>query len=40
MLIRVLYHERKYDMVKDSLLDKLIASGRIVNFPAQPDGSL
>ncbi|MCL4475113.1 MAG: hypothetical protein M1508_02660 [Nitrospirae bacterium] len=32
MLIRVMYHDRKYDMVNASLLDKLITSGRILKF--------
>lgn len=32
MMIRVLYPNRKYDMVNASLLDKLIASGRILKF--------
>ena len=32
MLIRVMYSTGKYDMVKDSLLDELIASGGIQRF--------
>lgn len=32
MLLRVQYNTRKYDMVKETLLDGLIASGRIVKF--------
>ncbi len=32
MLIRVMYHNRRYDMVKDFFLQNLIASGRINRF--------
>lgn len=32
MLLRVQYDTGKYDMVKNDLLDRLIASGRIVKF--------
>ncbi|MGD0884677.1 MAG: GSU3473 family protein [Thermodesulfovibrionales bacterium] len=32
MLIRVMYSTGKYDMVKDSLLDELIASGGVQRF--------
>ena len=31
-MIRVMYYDRKYDMVKVSALDKLITSGRILKF--------
>lgn len=32
MMVRVMYRDRKYDMVNASLLDKLITSGRILKF--------
>ncbi|HYA26563.1 MAG TPA: hypothetical protein VEE82_01060 [Thermodesulfovibrionales bacterium] len=32
MMIRVMYYDRKYDMVNVSALDKLITSGRILKF--------
>lgn len=32
MMIRVLYRNSKYDMVKDSFLDGLIISGKIEKF--------
>ena len=32
MLIRVMYRNRKYDMVKDYFLENLIAAGRIARF--------
>lgn len=32
MVIRVMYHNLKYDMVKSSSLDELIASGKIKKF--------
>jgi hypothetical protein len=32
MVIRVMYPNKKFDMVKDSLLNKLITSGKIVKF--------
>jgi hypothetical protein len=32
MMLRVLYRNSKYDMVKDSFLDGLIISGRIEKF--------
>jgi hypothetical protein len=32
MLIHILYNNRKYDMVKDVMLDELITSGKITKF--------
>jgi hypothetical protein len=32
MMIRVMYFDRKYDMVNASVLDDLITSGRIMKF--------
>jgi len=32
MVIRVMYHNMKYDMVKASSLDELISSGKIKKF--------
>jgi hypothetical protein len=32
MIIRVMYYDRKYDMVNASALDKLITSGGILKF--------
>lgn len=32
MVIRVMYKNNKYDMVKTSMLDELIDSGKIVKF--------
>lgn len=32
MIIRVIYHNNKYDMVKDFILDTLIASNKITKF--------
>jgi hypothetical protein len=32
MLIRILYQNGKFDMVKPSILDELIASGKLKNF--------
>ena len=37
MILRVQYNTGKYDMVKESLLDKLIASGSIVRFQRSTD---
>ncbi len=38
MIIRVMYSDDKYDMVKDYFLDALIASGRIKKFYRQSEG--
>ena len=32
MLVRVMYHDKKYDMVKDSVLNELINSALIARF--------
>jgi hypothetical protein len=32
MMIRVMYYDRKYDMVNASVLNNLITSGRIMKF--------
>lgn len=32
MLIRILYKNKKHDMVKDIMLDKLVISGKITKF--------
>ena len=32
MMIRVLYRDKKYDMIKHSLFDKLMPSGKIEQF--------
>ncbi len=32
MLIRILYKNKKYDMVKDFMLDELATSGKITKF--------
>lgn len=38
MIIRVMYNDEKYDMVKDYLLDPLIASGKVKKFYRQSEG--
>jgi hypothetical protein len=38
MIIKVMYHDRTYDMVYESLLDQLIREGKVMKFYRPSEG--